>query len=102
MTFNEAEILIANSNLNKSQKLTARILLGKVRRNAKSTLDGDVVEYDLRLTGEKGDRFVSFVCFASSKLYDATLTVVIGPRGGRDVGTAELRYSFGGKGKFYL
>jgi len=102
MNRDDAIRLINDSAMNKSQKSAARSLIHAVSRNATSTLDNDVVDYDLRLTGKAGDRFWSFVCFADSKLYAATLTVVIGPRGGKNVGTAELRYQMGGKANFYL
>lgn len=91
-THTETRDLIEASSLNKLQKRAANYLLSLVRRNTETTLKDDVVDYRLTINHTPGEKFASFVCFADSRLYTSTLTCVIGPRGGKDIDVAELRF----------
>jgi hypothetical protein len=92
------------SKLNMSQKRAALRLMSAMKKNTQSSIEGDAPEYDLRIDAADQGSYVSFCCFGEGTLYDTTLSVVIGPRGGKKVLRADRRFSRigGGASKFYI
>lgn len=104
MTMAAAIETIDASKLNMSQKRAALRLMSAMKKNTQSSIKGDAPEYDLRIDASDQGSYASFCCFGEGTLYDTTLSVVIGPRGGKKVLRADRRFSHigGGASKFYI
>jgi len=104
MTIESAIEKIDASKLNMSQKRAALRLMSAMKKNTQSSIEGDAPEYDLRIDVSDHGSYASFCCFGEGTLYATTLSVVIGPRGGKKVLRADRRFSDigGGAGKFYI
>lgn len=104
MTLASAIEKIDASKLNMPQKRAALRLMSAMKKNTQSSIEGDTPEYDLRIDISDHGSHASFCCFGEGKLYDTTLSVILGPRGGKKVLRADRRFSDigGGASKFYI
>jgi hypothetical protein len=95
---------IKATNLNAPQKRAALRLMGSMKKNTQSSIEGDAPKYELHIEASEWGSHASFCCFGEGTLYDTTLSVVIGPRGGKKVSRADRRFSGigGGASKFYI
>ena len=95
---------IKATNLNASQKRAALRLMGAMKKNTQSSIEGDAPKYELHIEASELGSHASFCCFGDGTLYSTTLSIVLGPRGGKKVLRSDRQFSdLGGKaGKFYI
>ena len=103
MTYTVAIEGIEASKLNASQKRAALRLMSAMKKNTQSSIEGDAPEYELHIDVSDLGSHARFCCFGEGTLYATTLSVVLGPRGGKKVLRAGRRFSdSGGASKFYI
>ena len=103
MEYAAAVEAIKATNLSASQKRAALRLMGASKNNTQSSIEGDAPEYELHIDGSDQGSHASFCCFGEGVLYETTLSVVLGPRGGKKVLRADRRFSDSGNAsKFYI
>jgi hypothetical protein len=95
---------IKATNFNSSQKRAALRLMNAMKKNTQSSIEGDAPKYELHIEASEWGSHASFCCFGEGTLYDTTLAVTLGPRGGKKVLRADRRFSdiYGGASKFYI
>jgi len=100
-TYTEARATIEAVSMKPAQKRACVRMLDLLKKNAQTTLEGDVVDFEITVSKFAEDTQVSFCGFADSKLYIATVSGLIAPRGGIQFVAREVRFADSwGKMKF--
>jgi len=96
---------IKTSDLNNSQERAAIRLMNAMKKNTQSSIVGDEPTYDVRIerSAYASGSHASFYCAGEGKIYDTILSVVLGPRGGKTILSANTYFEgSGNKCHFFM
>jgi hypothetical protein len=95
VTYPEAIEAIKAADLNNSQESAAVRLMNAAKYNTQSSIAGDEPKYDVRIEAGYGSH-ASFFCAGEGRIYETTLSVVLGPRGGKNILSAKSFFAGSG------